>query len=140
MATCRDCIHHEICVLFLQNTDTVCNGFADKSRYIELPCKVGDTLYCICGNEIHPVEIKMIISAKREEAAGDNVCLYDGDSWYDFICQERDIGQYARAWPRHDGAFYTREEAEEALKKSEEERLRMKNLEECCILKDGDEE
>lgn len=140
MATCRDCIHHEICVLLLQNTDAVCNNFADKSRYVEMPCKVGDTLYCICGNEIRPVEIKMIISAKREEAAGDNVCLYDGDSWYNFICQERDIGQYARAWPRHDGAFYTREEAEEALRKVKKERIKMTNLKECCMLKDGDEE
>lgn len=140
MATCRDCIHHEICVLLLQNTDAVCNGFADKSRYVELPCKVGDTLYCICGNEIHPVEIKMIISVKREEADRDDVCLYDGGGWYDFICRGSDIGQYGRAWPRHDGAFYTREEAEEALRKVKKERIKMTNLKECGMLKDGDEE
>lgn len=50
MVTCKDCIHYERCdTIFdglLSNRDNEpCHQFNDKSRYIELPCKVGDTLY-----------------------------------------------------------------------------------------------
>lgn len=57
MATCKDCIHREACMKFnkvrvevLEKTasrgaDELCDTFADKSRFIELPCKVGDTVY-----------------------------------------------------------------------------------------------
>lgn len=115
-------MHYNICSFGKCDIVSGCPHFTARSEWVHLPCKVGDTLYCICGNEIHPVEIKMIISVKREEADRDDACLYGGGGWYDFICRGSDIGQYARAWPRHDGAFYTREEAEEALKKAEEER------------------
>lgn len=48
--TCKDCIHYDVCI---QNIDTqtegltVCKYFKDKSRFIELPCKVGDIVYRI---------------------------------------------------------------------------------------------
>lgn len=47
--TCKDCIHYNICCLWstsdLDKDESYkyCFGnFKDKSRYIELPCKVGD--------------------------------------------------------------------------------------------------
>ncbi|MCM1115692.1 MAG: hypothetical protein NC397_09370 [Clostridium sp.] len=59
--TCKDnCLHYEVCQDFKRNICTVCNlrhaefkinrdglcdYFKDKSKYIELPCKVGDTVY-----------------------------------------------------------------------------------------------
>lgn len=44
--TCKDCIHYEVCCdeYELAHAEN-CNNFKDKSKYIELPCKVGDTLY-----------------------------------------------------------------------------------------------
>lgn len=65
--TCKDCIHYDMCGGFIPSdldkdvfdycrkgrTDEIpdieerCNSFKDKSRYIELPCKVGDTVYKI---------------------------------------------------------------------------------------------
>ena len=140
MATCRDCIHHEICVLLLQNTDAVCNGFADKSQYVELPCKVGGILYCIIGDEVCPVKIQAIVSTNWEDTTRNSISLYCGHRYEDLICRVDDIGRYGGAFKWHDGAFYTREEAEEALRKVKKERIKMTNLKECCMLKDGDEE
>ena len=64
---CKDCIHYEVCGGFTPTdldtdvfdycregrTDEIpdiewrCNSFKPKSRYIELPCAVGDTVYVI---------------------------------------------------------------------------------------------
>lgn len=58
MATCKDCIHYKACVSLLEaqgytvpgagkDADKLCDTFADKSRFIELPCKIGETVYHI---------------------------------------------------------------------------------------------
>ena len=53
--TCKDCINFEWCKS--QNSEKIsyydglscmenkCHGFKNKSQYIKLPCKVGDTVY-----------------------------------------------------------------------------------------------
>lgn len=57
--TCEDCIHNDVCCSYLiadedfeiTNADKMansCNDFADRSLFIKLPCKVGDTIYRIC--------------------------------------------------------------------------------------------
>lgn len=49
--TCKDCIHYEVCKDLadaLEMEGCICNHyfhFKDKSRIIELPCNVGDTVY-----------------------------------------------------------------------------------------------
>ena len=53
--TCKDCIHHEVCKykdekvsLGTKTCELVADDFKcfkDKSRIVELPCKVGDTVY-----------------------------------------------------------------------------------------------
>ena len=50
--TCADCIHYEACSagggLFNEKDESkemLCGHFKDKSRYIELPCAVGDTVW-----------------------------------------------------------------------------------------------
>lgn len=58
--TCKDCIHYEMCKRIDNKMETknmslnetiqeMCRDFKDKSKYIELPFKVGDTLYDIYG-------------------------------------------------------------------------------------------
>lgn len=53
---CGNCIHYDVCMdyttlkesEFAQNfkgSDILCEHFKPKSRYIELPCAVGDTVY-----------------------------------------------------------------------------------------------
>ena len=51
MATCKDCVHFEVCrgeyaegIEQLLTCDG-CEDFKDRSRFVELPCKVGDTLF-----------------------------------------------------------------------------------------------
>lgn len=46
--TCKDCIHTGVCIYLEMETDRVdklCRHFKDKSKFIELPCKVGDRVY-----------------------------------------------------------------------------------------------
>lgn len=50
MVDCKNCLHYEVCkshygdeVLRYINGD--CSNFADNSKVIELPCKVGDVVY-----------------------------------------------------------------------------------------------
>lgn len=56
--TCKDCIHYQVCqdydhrVMLFYNIAKKCEYFKDKSRIIELPCKVTNgfkeklTKYC----------------------------------------------------------------------------------------------
>lgn len=64
MATCKDCLHADICeecgrlrygLLFTRkDVETVCEHFKDSSRFVELPCKVGDTVYRIDKSGRYP--------------------------------------------------------------------------------------
>lgn len=49
--TCKDCVHYEPCNYwcsgFCMSTDKSCEHFKDKSKFIELPCKVGDKVWFI---------------------------------------------------------------------------------------------
>jgi hypothetical protein len=46
---CKNCYHSDICGFegCYDDALTFCKEFKDKSRIIELPCKVGKTLYCV---------------------------------------------------------------------------------------------
>lgn len=69
--TCKDCIHYDVCENYLNYQRKTIQGKAgylkvhkeqcpyekDKSRYIELPCKVGDEVYVIKNNKIHTKDI-----------------------------------------------------------------------------------
>lgn len=53
--TCKDCIHYDICHNNFKNIDLneemtdehCCVYFKDKSRFVEFPCKAGETVYCL---------------------------------------------------------------------------------------------
>lgn len=50
---CKDCIHYEVCAIEVVLNTAInenCNFFKDKSKIIELPCKVGDK--CITNEGI----------------------------------------------------------------------------------------
>ena len=64
MATCNDCIHCDVCksfsgVMMGNNAGKLCGGFADKSRFVELPCKVGYTVYSVETAFNAPIESKI---------------------------------------------------------------------------------
>lgn len=49
MRNCEDCIHFKACVEMAEEFNTVyaekCEDFSDRSLWIKLPCKVGDTVF-----------------------------------------------------------------------------------------------
>lgn len=68
METCKDCIHYDVCsleegeILIGAKKNGFCGKHKDKSRFIELPCKVGDTVYKIVNDKRvkKPYECKVI--------------------------------------------------------------------------------
>ena len=61
--TCKDCMHYEVCNALDEGgqvkilVPSQCGYFKDKTKYIELPCKVGDEVYVIKNNKIHTKDI-----------------------------------------------------------------------------------
>ena len=62
--TCKDCIHYNVCGLNeYKDFNEICSFFKDKSRIVELPCKIGDKVHKIIksnifGNHIQDMTIK----------------------------------------------------------------------------------
>ena len=64
--TCKDCIHYDLCrsfsriqlgwhgnsVHYVENIEDICKDFKDRSRFVKLPCKHGDTLFRIINGKI----------------------------------------------------------------------------------------
>lgn len=55
--TCKDCIHYEACKFYTDKTRfnlpknaENCGDFKDKMLVLELPCKVGNTVYYYCSD------------------------------------------------------------------------------------------
>lgn len=51
MKTCKDCVHYDVCHVVMiigeihECAETMCKTFKDKSLVLNLPCKVGDTVF-----------------------------------------------------------------------------------------------
>ena len=126
--TCKDCLYYEVCADFRRNicetdqkrfeeyrlnSDGLCDNFKDKSRYVELLCKVGDTVYIIDNRDMLDVD-PSVCSVVEDEIyemgygrtqSGELKWLFlvyeTGEDFYD-----DEIGKFV---------FLTREEAEKAL-------------------------
>ena len=101
---CADCIHAEVCAGY-EVTMPACKDFADKSLYIKLPCKVGDTVYVINSLWVSEYTVKEI--------------GYDA-VFYQVYCENEEYAQDCRYFMFFDErigktVFLTRELAEEAL-------------------------
>lgn len=105
MKTCEDCIHYYVCY---EGPDrSVCSLFKDKSRFIELPCSVGDTVYYPYAGKI--LEKKVTAYHRIYDARSG---VQGTDWWYELDNDESEtmdtdiIGGIV---------FLTREEAEKKL-------------------------
>lgn len=65
--TCKDCISYEACKFYNKNLpeeydpiEWQCDNFKDKSRYIELPCKIGDKVYYLSIERAVPLTYKIV--------------------------------------------------------------------------------
>ena len=129
MATCKDCIHYNLCrsisriqlgwsgnsVHYVENVEEICKDFKARSRFVELPCKVGDTVYF---NNVH-LRYGKVIAIYIDASGG----MFDLDiatnietvaGYEHFINKDytfEDIGKRL---------FLTKESAEQAVKEREE--------------------
>jgi hypothetical protein len=121
MATCKDCVHVGVCKFkdlpaplsdsYIRESECIekrCGDFKDRSRFVELPCKLRDHIYVPTRSFISEYEISCFHIGKQgmwfdsDVIDGISTRLRNGD--FD------DIGKTV---------FLTYEEAEQALKERE---------------------
>lgn len=99
---CFDCINCEQCPTGLAcSANSACTMFKDKSRFVELPCKVGGIVYCFepCFDTDHHPKLKVV---EKEIIELKTIATVFGLNF--------DINNIGKT------VFLTREEAEKALK------------------------
>lgn len=67
--TCKDCIHFNICSPYTAPNESYpeikggCPAFKNAANFVELPCKIGDEVYCIRtynGHKSHAQKGKVV--------------------------------------------------------------------------------
>lgn len=125
MVDCKNCSHYEVCAdvmkkdLFIKEkmlkiANPICKCFLDKSKVIELPCKVGDVIYY--NNLMFPTistyfvkNLNIAFLGNKDEPLvytfnAESFCEYEFSDNINF--KPKDIGKTV---------FLTYEEAEQAL-------------------------
>jgi len=102
MATCRDCIYQKMCKAIdaigeFQEGAECCNNFKDRSRFVKLPCKPGDVIFCTTMGKIY----KGIVGRIELDDEGIAITTTEGNCFDSSIC------------------YHTQEAAEQALKERE---------------------
>ena len=116
----KDCYHSDVCGFECDEATTFCANFKDKSRIVELPCKLGQTVYDIvlCDDDIYRI-YEMKIAAIEPFGS-----LYESKYFPDFLWNIylTDDCSYAYRTFNDIGekTFFTKEEAEAKLKEMEE--------------------
>ena len=107
--TCKDCVHYDVCLLgaCINGVTGTCLNFKDKSRFIELPCKVGDKLYEITSRKTIS---EYQVTAIHIELFGIFVDWKITQGFVDRYISDMPVGEIGKT------VFLTREEAEKALK------------------------
>lgn len=121
--TCKDCIHYEACHdMYYEehatrhfdpekhNAEKECGYFKDRSRFVELPCKLGDTLFVPTRNFV--MEYKIVSFHVCGEGIWYRTNVIKGILTRLISDNVENIGKTV---------FLTREEAEQALKLKERE-------------------
>lgn len=122
--TCKDCIHYDLCrscsriqlgwhgnsVHYVENIEEICKDFKDRSRFVELPCKAGTTVYTVSlKHGVVPWGVYAICSTVNEWDAAPKITL---------LARSKKIDKSAKfsANAVRSSVFFTREETEQALK------------------------
>lgn len=125
MATCKECLHYEACVPYADDQGAGngwesrwvdgCENFKDRSLFVELPCKVGDTVYTNLAmrgwyyrDKYRPYSATVVFMGlnNSEEMGGGLINVLYGKNGNMMQFRFSDIGKTV---------FLTREEAEKAL-------------------------
>ena len=116
MASCKDCMHEKVCDYYAGDLNEEgaekCVCFKDRNRIVELPCKVGDTVYVIddMGDEEYSVAPCTISAIRYECKETDRKII---------IMTESFLAPFTNSWVLGKTVFLTREEAERTLKERE---------------------
>lgn len=122
--TCKDCIHLEICesgaaydmpVYSSVSMENKCECFKDKSKYIELPCKVGNMVYVIPSLTNFRLNIANGYTENNRvyEQKVHSIQMWNADKWCLWACDGINLllqKFYKETW------FLTKAEAEAKLK------------------------
>lgn len=85
MSSCKDCVHCEVCQtrdgqtefygldIDCNNVEELCEHFKPKSRFVELPCEVGQTVYFI-GRFTEQIVPSKVISIGYNEGGFYLIC------------------------------------------------------------------
>lgn len=111
MANCKECIHNNVCRNYEPISYSACSDFKDKSRFIELPCKVGDTVYTTYHGSLSVYKVTEIRINDFLWAELYNP-KYSDEYKTEIVCLDFSFNEFV---------FLTREEAEKALKEREQE-------------------
>lgn len=120
---CKNCIKADVCKVAeefdKEPVDGIyiegCDYFKDRNRFVELPCKVGDTIYILTNDSPTGIEesqvkkIELIKTQSKTKIRLTVPCVYDdwgGAQW------EIGVNDFGKT------AFLTRKEAERVLKRS----------------------
>ena len=118
MATCKDCIHCDACRAIFEQTGYTVNGksvidgaenrceqYEDKSRFVSLPCNIGDSVYYLGGMRRNRVKTAVV-----------DEIIIDRNGIRDLVVTV-DSGTFEMSF----GTFYmTRGEAEAAIRERTE--------------------
>lgn len=119
MKTCKDCIHQKVCVLYdafdyeEPTTASVCRFFKDKSKFIELPCSIGDTVYTVIYQKVYEAEvicIRPFVFKDYVEYRGNVIITFEDPFYHDGRPLEQELFCVFGK-----DTFLTREEAEKKL-------------------------
>lgn len=113
MVTCKDCIYVDICDYTSGTADTACGHFKDSSKFVELPCNVGDIFFVLTeSSDILEYKVFYINIFRGEVYDEINIVL---DRNYHRIEYTKERFEYELGKT----LFSTKEEAEQALKECE---------------------
>ena len=120
--SCKDCIHYAVCDFDDDEIErtALCSFFKDRSRFVELPCKVGDMVYMIT-EQMQKVGRKKVTKTVIVECCVDNFRIGDAGYPSAALCDNENAWHYG-VEPKMFGEiiFLSREDAEQALKEREE--------------------
>lgn len=120
MSKCENCIHYDACKKISDvhgltfGSAAFCNHFKDKSLFVELPCKVRDTVYIIdeaddeCGED-YVLAVKVLNFFINEHGIAVNLALPLGMRLNTWMVVGKTV-------------FLTKEEAEQKLKELREQK------------------
>jgi hypothetical protein len=111
MKQCKTCIHEKVCEKskHIENYRIGdCENYKDETRFIELPCKVGDAVYVIYNNKVikgKTISLEIVIEK-------DNISFIAGVNFFCSISMNK-------GFTFGNNVFLTKEEAEKALKEKQ---------------------